>query len=495
VSDAVAWPPSRAGRADCHSGIWSWTAIVLLAWGVFALGATRPWGYLPLLAGMATYGATTFIKRPVSRLIGRGLCFSLAALCGALLLQLIPLPTDLLHVISPAAASISQVETASSTGMTHAKLDRWALSHPLSVDPSATALGLACVVALGLFFVGMVRTMGPDGARRLAVGLAWLGTIVALVGIAEATTTWNGIYGAAGLPLPPDSLPLGPFSSKNHYAGWMLMTLALTMGYLCAVLQQAARLSRAGRRLVPDSQRVGTGGMLALQLAATVMAVSVVATKSRGGILSLAFAIVTLSVLLMVRCAPTKRILVASPLVLLLLIGIVVTGERPIASRFVEASWSTANGRLPIWRQVIAIARDFPITGSGFNTYQTIVPLYPIPDHEPYEGAHNDFLQLAAEGGLLLGLPVLATIGFFIWEARQRFRESSNDTVTEWLRVGAVVGLSLIAVQETVDFSLQVPGNAALFVVLAAIAVHRAPSLPMQGDAPWKTRGGIRSHA
>jgi hypothetical protein len=35
-----------------------------------------------------------------------------------------------------------------------------------------------------------------------------------------------------------------------------------------------------------------------------------------------------------------------------------------------------------------------------------------------------------------------------------------------------------VAVQETVDFSLQVPGNAALFVILAAIAVHRVPAPP-----------------
>jgi hypothetical protein len=30
-------------------------------------------------------------------------------------------------------------------------------------------------------------------------------------------------------------------------------------------------------------------------------------------------------------------------------------------------------------------------------------------------------------------------------------------------------------VQETVEFSLQMPGNAFLFVVLCAIALHRAP--------------------
>jgi len=106
------------------------------------------------------------------------------------------------------------------------------------------------------------------------------------------------------------------------------------------------------------------------------------------------------------------------------------------------------------------------------------VTFYPSADlDEPYEGAHNDFLQLAAEGGLLVGIPVLTTIGFFIWDTRRRFRESWSDGTTDWLRTGAIVGLGLMALQETVDFSLQVPGNAALFVVLAAIAVHRAPTV------------------
>jgi O-antigen ligase len=476
---------------------WRVAAIILLGWGTLALGATRPWGYLPLLAGMTVHGAASFLRREEPGLVGRGLCFSLLTLCGAVFLQLIPLPESLLGVLSPALSPIVRLQGARSMAPGHASLDRWALSHPLSVDPSATALGLACVVALGLFFLGIVRTMGSNGARQLTVGLVGLGTIVALLGIAEASRLWGGIYAAAGLPLPPDSRPLGPFSSKNHYVGWMLMTLALTLGYLCAALEHFALLGNAGRRSRPGWMQVGR--VLILQSAAMAMAVAVVQTRSRAGLFCLAVAIVTMGGVLIRRRANTRtRILVASPMVLLLLTGIAVTGVQPIANRFVAASWSTANGRLPIWRQVIAIAQDFPITGSGFNTYQTIVPFYVTPDiDEPYEGAHNDFLQLAAEGGLLLGLPVLATIGFFVWETRQRFCEPSSDSATDWLRIGAVVGLSLIAVQETVDFSLQVPGNAALFVVLAAIAVHRARAEPTQGDPapPWTKREGMSSHA
>jgi hypothetical protein len=53
----------------------------------------------------------------------------------------------------------------------------------------------------------------------------------------------------------------------------------------------------------------------------------------------------------------------------------------------------------------------------------------------------------------------------------RRFR-SPDDPEVYWLRVGAVGGLLAIALQSLLEFSLQMPGNAALFVVLLAIALH-----------------------
>lgn len=38
--------------------------------------------------------------------------------------------------------------------------------------------------------------------------------------------------------------------------------------------------------------------------------------------------------------------------------------------------------------------------------------------------------------------------------------------------MGAVTGLLAIALESTVEFSLQMPGNAALFAVIAGLAIH-----------------------
>jgi hypothetical protein len=40
------------------------------------------------------------------------------------------------------------------------------------------------------------------------------------------------------------------------------------------------------------------------------------------------------------------------------------------------------------------------------------------------------------------------------------------------VRLGALGGIVAVAVQSAVDFSLQMPGNAALFATLCGVALH-----------------------
>ena len=71
---------------------------------------------------------------------------------------------------------------------------------------------------------------------------------------------------------------------------------------------------------------------------------------------------------------------------------------------------------------------------------------------------------------MLLGVPITATIVAFALTVRRRLRDDQGSIW--WIRMGAVTGLLAIAVQSLVEFSLQMPGNAALFAVIAGIALH-----------------------
>jgi O-antigen ligase len=162
--------------------------------------------------------------------------------------------------------------------------------------------------------------------------------------------------------------------------------------------------------------------------------------------------------------------------VALLLAALIWAGVDPAAQRFARAP-ADIGGRLGAWRDTVRIVRDFPVFGSGLNTYGTAMLLYQTGDRRMmYQEAHNDYLQLAAEGGLLLGIPATIAAAVVVREIRRRFRERRDDGMRRGIRIGAVAALAGIAVQSLADFSLQMPGNAAFFAVVAAIAVHRPRS-------------------
>ena len=69
-----------------------------------------------------------------------------------------------------------------------------------------------------------------------------------------------------------------------------------------------------------------------------------------------------------------------------------------------------------------------------------------------------------------MGIPIAISIVAFARALRQRVREDVGSIW--WIRMGAITGLIAIALQSTVEFSLQMPGNAALFAVIAGLAIH-----------------------
>ena len=122
----------------------------------------------------------------------------------------------------------------------------------------------------------------------------------------------------------------------------------------------------------------------------------------------------------------------------------------------------------------MTIIRDFPVFGTGLGTYERAMLLYQTKGREVmYAEAHNDYLQIAAEGGLLVGVPVIATLVVIGIIIRRRLVAGDDDPLTYWIRVGAVAGLAGIAAQSIVEFSLQMPGNRVMFVLLLALAMHR----------------------
>ena len=130
----------------------------------------------------------------------------------------------------------------------------------------------------------------------------------------------------------------------------------------------------------------------------------------------------------------------------------------------------SATGRQMIWRDTLAMIREHPVLGVGVGAYQTVFPMYGHSDGSTIvEFAHNDYLQALADGGIIAGaLAVCFIIGVFRAFARGT---RSRDPFNAALALGAGAGVFAILVHSLFDFNLQLPSNALLFLVLAAIVV------------------------
>ena len=66
---------------------------------------------------------------------------------------------------------------------------------------------------------------------------------------------------------------------------------------------------------------------------------------------------------------------------------------------------STLEWRFELWRDTLAIVRDFRWFGTGLNTYGVSTLVYPMSDVTRHAmEAHSDYVQILSEGGIVLAV-------------------------------------------------------------------------------------------
>jgi len=460
-------------RSDIASRIAFASLVATIAWGAFAFGAVYPWAYWPLAAAATAIFALT----PPAPLALSPVTTALTLVASGIALQLTPLDLEKIAEWSPETMrALRQLDLAVAAGAV--------TRHPLSIDPSRTALGLALFMSNALLIVASTRLFSTRGTRTFVGALTIAGVLLALVGIVQQPL-WNGkIYGFWRSIDPGESY--GPFVNKNHFAGWMLMALPLTLGLVCGRIARGfATVKPTWRDRLLWLSSSDANRLILLAFAAAVMALALMLTMSRSGISALALSLTITGAVVVHRQRGARRGALIAYFILLVLLAAGWTGVDVIAARFSAANWDEINGRRGAWADATDMARRFPLFGSGFNTYGVASVLYQRHDLAyHYNEAHNDYLQLAAEGGALVAVPTGIAVVCFVLLVRRRFAEETSIS-TYWLRVGAVAGLAAIAFQETVEFSLQMPGNAALFAAVCGIAIHRTPE--RKRSPQWRT--------
>jgi hypothetical protein len=451
-----------------HYGRFTLAAII---WGALTFGAVYPWAYWPLVTACALIGVLGLrADDPYSGWL-RWLAAAFGAVALVAAVQLVPLPRSVLLTIGP-----------STDRFLHEYLLGYAsqplASHPLALAPANTVRGLALFAGFSLFLLGLIRGLPHVSVENLVRRVTIVGVLLAVFAIVQrAGSGENGTVLVYGFLKPngPGTI-FGPFINRNHYAGWMVMAAPLAFGYAIGLLDRTRPRSRGGWAAwslwlaSPDGSR-----FLLVLLAVTVMGASIVISGSRSGmatfIVAIAVAVVFIARAFVERLR--SALVLAAAAAALVIIVFSWAGLESAVGRFSTASLD-ATERIGAWRDTVRIIRDFPVFGVGLNGYGTAMLVYQSGDRRLfYKEAHNDYLQVLAEGGVLFGVAAVAAIGIIAFQTHRRFQEGRDPPMTGWLRAGAVAALAGIAAQSLIEFSLQMPGNTTLFLVLVAVAVHR----------------------
>lgn len=339
-----------------------------------------------------------------------------------------------------------------------------ATSGSLSLDPYSTQLILVELLALIIYFAAALAFI--DSPRRLRVVTATIiifGFALAIFGLIQSFTSPTKIYGIRELN---QSASFGPFINRHHFAAYMEMALALPAGLL---------LSGAVER----------EKKLLYIFAAALMAIALVMTNSRGGIISLVAETGFLFIITARRKsrdkgtegrrAHARTLMVRAGLALALLLaiftGVVLFGGEDALNRVIGTvnSNDPSTGRVHFWRGTLDIIRDHPLIGTGLGSFGVAYTLYDTRNGlYRLEQAHNDYLQVLSDAGIVgaaLGL------GFILLLFRNSLvRRETEDKFRRGVATGAFAGCFAVLVHSFFDFTLHTMANALLFLTLAALA-------------------------
>ena len=445
--------------------------VFILAGSLAAFGGIYAWAIPPIVVGALVLTAVTWRQPDDPSRDVRALDWSIGVLIAAIAVQIIPLPSTLRSLLSPHLSTVEHaVRPDAALGIRP--------SGPLSLDPAATWEALALVIAVALTYRAARRIFSRGGVRSVSHAVSVIGAIAAVEALVQRALTPTLIYGF-WQPSDIGAMPFGPVVNRNHFASWLLMAIAMTTGYLIARVSRrtAARRSwRSFRRVVVGISQSSVSWTVS---SVAVMTVTVLASQSRSALIGLAVAAATG---LRSVGGTWRPVVAAGGGVLVVAALLLAAGESTatrVADRFAETLERREVSRVVIWRETLPMVTDFALTGVGAGafghamlTYQQTRAFAPhLGMDRHFNHAHNHYLQVAAEGGVLVGLPLVVVLVLFFRVVRQRLQDDLTELRT--VRLGAVAGLAGIATQSVWEVPLTMPAAALLCATLAALATYR----------------------
>ncbi|MBE0618972.1 MAG: O-antigen ligase family protein [Burkholderiales bacterium] len=429
--------------------------LALLLWAPIPLGSNRPWAWALLalwVLALALWwlGGAIRGKYSYPAVLREAWPVLLCALLwlSYVWLQLLPLPLEFLKLLSPQAARWHAAAAAPAA----------LAAAPLTLDPHAT-LEAACksTAYLVFFALSLILLRDRDRIRLAAYVLIASGVLQALNGALISLQSLGDVA-------------TGTFANRNHYAAYLTMCLSAGIGVLIASLSGATNESWKG--FVRNLMQWVITPKMGLRLGLVIMVVALVLTRSRMGNSSFFFSLLitgVIGLLLAKRATKSMVILLVSLIAIDVFIVGTYFGTRRVVERITQTTAQTED-RDEVASYALNMWKDYPVFGSGLGSFPVVFPRYSAEGTlVSYTHAHNDYLEIGAETGvvglLLLGLMVLMSFA-----AALRAQYLRVDPLMRGLSFASMMGILALMIHSFVDFNLQIPANALTFMLLLAFA-------------------------
>jgi O-antigen ligase len=244
------------------------------------------------------------------------------------------------------------------------------------------------------------------------------------------------------------------YVNHNHFAGFLELVIPVAIGTL------------ASHKLERFYRRLGLGVIVAILMFAFVL------TQSRAGWASLGVSLLIMNAVLVKKNKGDKKNLFVFIMILIVIFGFSYIHREVLSKRIgtmtalmgqeKEASFAS---RLEMWKASIKMVRNKPFVGVGLGAFDAGFYQYRPQGFDTRAGyAHNDYLQMAAEMGIL---SPLLMIGFLFVLLKKGLKKDVDLGI-----LGCAIGVLSLALHGFVDFNFHIPANMLLLTVYAAFIMQ-----------------------
>jgi len=474
--------------------------VALVIFTPFAFGSVETWAFttIEIISGVLflVWLVRLFVERDWKAVRAPWVLAPAAVIIAFVLFQLVPLPRETIRELSPAtyklyASNIKGYDANYYIQNLDQKDYRFSWlqykpykaflwrpvkngERPLSIFPPSTIEYLLKLLALcAVFLVTVNMLTEKEQMRRLVIAIICAGFFLAFIGILQKLT-WNGRLLWFRTPRYGGD-PFGPYVNKNHFANYLAMIIPVTVGYIfSSVVHQFRRVQgdtfglRLKNLMVSDFIY-----KIVMQIfVVAVMITALIMSHSLLGIVSLIYGLLFIVAYMFIK---SKKALMGIVLVLIVFIPILISSSgsaiylQDMFEKFIQMSESERQ-RINFFVDGLKIVNDYPVTGTGLGTFWRIFPKYQATAKEfLIRFAHNDYLQLFTEVGIIAAAIVIVSAVVFVLMQIFPLLFNREKRSFFFLMFGVNVGIIVMLMHSIGEFNFHIPANALLFVILCAL--------------------------